>query len=240
MTGPWTKIADEAKLAASGSALAVGSGYGVGVQAWYNQDLAVDPANPNHVYAGLEEVFESTNARQHLGHRQPVLELRPGLRDQRRCPNTTHPDQHAMMIADGKIVIGNDGGVYSRPLSDDQQYGDWTDLNATLRNLQYYDARAGKLGDGHRGVGRPAGQRHVGAHARARSQMAEPAGGDGFYVIVDPRNANRMVGEYTDGAMYSSTDGGHTFADYVSPTCAAQDTVGDRPRPGLRSRAPGS
>ena len=43
-TGPWTKIGDEATLAASGSALAVGSGYGVGVQAWYNQDLAVDPA----------------------------------------------------------------------------------------------------------------------------------------------------------------------------------------------------
>ena len=51
-----------------------------------------------------------------------------------------------MMIADGKIVIGNDGGVYSRPLSDTQQDGDWTDLNATLRDLQYYDARAGKLG----------------------------------------------------------------------------------------------
>ena len=47
------------------------------------------------------------------------------------CPNGTHPDQHAMMISDGKIVIGNDGGVYSRPLGDGQQYGDWTDLNAT-------------------------------------------------------------------------------------------------------------
>src|SRR6202021_3750781 len=64
LTGPWTKIADEATLAASGSALAVGSGYGVGIQAWYNQDLAVDPANPDHVYIGLEEVFESTNAGQ--------------------------------------------------------------------------------------------------------------------------------------------------------------------------------
>ncbi len=61
VTGPWTKIADEAKLAASGSALAVGSTYGVGVQAWYNQTLSVDPANDNHVYIGLEEVFESTN-----------------------------------------------------------------------------------------------------------------------------------------------------------------------------------
>ena len=61
VAGPWTKIADEAKLAASGSALAVGSGYGVGVQAWYNQTLAVDPANAKHVYLGLEEVFQTTD-----------------------------------------------------------------------------------------------------------------------------------------------------------------------------------
>ena len=49
--------------------------------------------------------------------------------------------------------------------------------------------------------------------------MAEPAGGDGFDVIVDPQNANNMVGEYTDGTMYSTTDGGHSFNDFVSPTC---------------------
>jgi len=31
--------------------------------------------------------------------------------------------------------------------------------------------------------------------------------------------------------MYSSTDGGHSFADFVSPTCVAQATVGLTPRP---------
>ena len=145
VTGPWTKIADEATLAASGSALAVGSGYGVGVQAWYNQDLAVDPSNPDHVYAGLEEVFESTNAGSSWVTASPYWNYTFACEATNSCPNTTHPDQHAMMITDGKIVIGNDGGVYSRPLSDTQQYGDWTDLNATLRDLQYYDARAGKI-----------------------------------------------------------------------------------------------
>jgi hypothetical protein len=62
------------------------------------------------------------------------------------------------------------------------------------------------------------------------SQMVEPAGGDGFDVIVDPTNANRMVGEYTDGAMYSSTDGGHSFFNDVTPTCAGQAIVGLTPR----------
>ncbi len=233
VSGPWTKIGDEAKLAASGSALAVGSGYGVGVQAWYNQDLAVDPTNPDHVYAGLEEVFESTNAGTTWVTASPYWNY-PFACDQTSpptCPLTTHPDQHAMMIADGKIVIGNDGGVYSRPLADVQQYGDWSDLNATLHDLQYYDARAGSLPG--RGVGVWGGMQDNGTSVlnSGAAQMAEAAGGDGFDVVVDPQNANNMVGEYTDGAMYSSTDGGHSFQDYVSPTCAAQVTTGLTPRP---------
>ncbi len=56
--GPWTKIADYEQLAADGSAL-TSSGYMPGVQAWYNQFLTVDPANAQHVYAGLEEVYET-------------------------------------------------------------------------------------------------------------------------------------------------------------------------------------
>jgi hypothetical protein len=72
--------------------------------------------------------------------------------------------------------------------------------------------------------------------------MSEAAGGDGFDVIVDPHNANNWVGEYTDGTMYSTTDGGHSFFDPVSPTCAAQFTVFGKARsdcdPGARFVTP--
>ena len=231
VTGPWTLIGNEATLAASGSALAVGSGYGVGVQAWYNQDLAVDPSNPDHVYAGLEEVFESTNAGSAWVTASPYWNYTLACETANTCPNTTHPDQHAMMITDGKIVIGNDGGVYSRPLSDTQQYGDWTDLNTTLHTLQYYDARAGQIGGKTTVVWGGMQDNGSGILASGTSQEAKPAGGDGFDVIVDPTNANKIVGEYTDGTMYSSTDGGHSFADPVSPTCVAQATIGITPRP---------
>jgi hypothetical protein len=124
-----------------------------------------------------------------------------------------------MMISGGKIVIGNHGGVYSRPLSDTQQYGDWTDLNATLRSWQYHDARAGSLG---RGVGAWGGLQDNGTSFTASArQTVEPAGGDGFDVIVDPQNANNTVGEYAEGTTYSSTDGGHSFVN-MSPTCVGQ------------------
>ncbi|HEX4834029.1 MAG TPA: hypothetical protein VH478_23390 [Trebonia sp.] len=230
VAGPWTLIGNEAKLAATGSALAVGSGYGVGIQAWYNEDLVVDPANPDHVYAGLEEVYESANAGSSWVTASPYWNY--GLACGDSCPNATHPDQHAMMIADGKIVIGNDGGVYSRPLSDDQMYGDWSDLNATLHDLQFYDARAGTRPDGSTQV--VGGLQDNGTLVEDNAdlpQAVEPAGGDGFYVVVNPANADQWVGEYTDGAEYSTTDGGHTFTYYLSPTCDGQETVGMDPRP---------
>jgi sugar lactone lactonase YvrE len=230
VAGPWKLIGNEASLAASGSALAVGSGYGVGVQAWYNQDLAVDPNNPNHVYAGLEEVFESTNGGQSWITASPYWNYPFACDATNTCPNTTHPDQHAMMITDGKIVIGNDGGVYSRPLSDDAEDGQWTDLNATLRTMQYYDARAGSLPGGGTQVWGGMQDNGSAVVSTSSSQVSEAAGGDGFDVVVDPKNGNNIVGEYTDGTMYSSTDGGHSFFDPVSPTCVGQAEVGVTPR----------
>ena len=221
VAGPWTKIADATKLSNSGSANAYGAD-SVGAQAWYNQDLAVDPGNANHVYVGLEEVFETTDGGNTWNTASQYWNY--GLACGSSCPPTTHPDQHAMMIAGGQIVIGNDGGVYSRSLSDNTQYGGWADLNTDLRSWQYYDARAGYLPSS--GVGIWGGMQDNGTALfdPNQSQMVEPAGGDGFDVIVDPANANNMAGEYVDGTMYSSTDGGHSFNSYVSPTCAAQAT----------------
>ncbi|MFL6114808.1 MAG: WD40/YVTN/BNR-like repeat-containing protein, partial [Catenulispora sp.] len=62
VNGPYNQIATSAQLAASGSAMAlhtIGPGYQPGVQAWYDQSLIVDPADPMHVYMGLEELYES-------------------------------------------------------------------------------------------------------------------------------------------------------------------------------------
>lgn len=242
VAGRWTKIADSTTFDNSGSALASDPGYQPGVQAWYNQQLIVDPADPNHVYAGLEETFESTDGGKTWVTASPYWNYTLPCESSNTCPNTTHPDQHAIMITDGKVVIGNDGGVYSRPLSDDAMYGGWTDLNQTLATWQYYDARAGSLPGGQTGVWGGLQDNGTSVLLSGASQMAEPAGGDGFYVVVDPNNANNAVGEYTDGTMYSTTDGGHSFNPYVSPTCVGQAVVGLTPMsncdPGARFSTP--
>ena len=213
--GPYAKIADSASLGASGSALQNLDGYHVGIQSWYNQVLAVDPKNPMHVYVSLEEVFETNNGGATFDTASQYWNY--GLACGASCPPATHPDQHALALtADGQVVIGNDGGVYRRPMSA-TGYGNWTDLNDTLRTLQYYDAAAGKSGHGTAYWG---GLQDNGTSALfpGNAKNIEPAGGDGGTVLVNPANAAQAVGEYTNLAMYRTSDGGHTFTT-ISPEC---------------------
>jgi hypothetical protein len=221
-TGPYTKIADSDSLGASGSAIQNLPGYHVGVQSWYNQALLVDPHNPMKIYVSLEEVFQSndggatfTTASQYWNYGAPCGAS---------CPPGTHPDQHALARTnDGQVLIGNDGGVYRRPLSV-TGYGHWVDLNDTLRTLQYYDAAAGSAVPGSTARNRLlaywGGLQDNGTSflRPTAAKNIEPAGGDGGFVLVNPTNANQAVGEYTNLAMYSTSDGGHTF-DTISPLC---------------------
>src|SRR5206468_11088694 len=68
------------------------------------------------------------------------------------CPMAPHSDQHSVAAADGFLYIGNDGGLYRRPLNGnvniDGHATDWVSLNANLRTLQYYSVGVGKVPGG--------------------------------------------------------------------------------------------
>jgi len=224
--GPWKLIANETTLQNSGSALSEAIGFPVGVQAWYNNVLAVNPSNPDQLYVGLEEVFQTNDGGKTWHTASPYWNF--GLACNPNCPNTTHPDQHALAFSGGNILSGNDGGVYLRPISH-TGYGDWSDTNDSLHNLQDYDARAGML-DGQLAFWSGMQDNGSALLMHTRHTMIEPAGGDGFDVIVDPNNANRAVGEYVDLATYLTTDGGHTFRT-ASPSCVGQSIYLPAPRP---------
>ena len=78
-TGPWTPVVRSPELEADpGSAMdrrKIGVGFGPGVQAWYNQHIEVDPTDADHVMLGLEEIYQSTDGGEAVGHRGSVLEL---------------------------------------------------------------------------------------------------------------------------------------------------------------------
>jgi hypothetical protein len=207
--GPWSLAADYHELAASGSAL-TDPGYMPGIQAWYNQFLQVDPANPDHVYAGLEEVFESTNAGNtwttpgpYWNFDFPCWSIDPA-KQTGDCYQTTHPDQHSVAIGryHGKrfVVVGDDGGTYRRPVRGSADASghatDWTSLNdGTIDVLQYYSVGAGW--DRH-GVAISGGLQDNGESILRPGDrvMGSNFGGDGGDTIVDPRNGCNIAEEY--------------------------------------------
>ncbi|KUN29823.1 glycosyl hydrolase [Streptomyces antibioticus] len=210
-SGPWTKIADYKALAASGSAL-TDSGYMPGVQAWYNQFLTVDPSDPEHVYAGLEEVFESKDGGSnwsavgpYWNFGFPCWSIDPA-KQTGDCHQTTHPDQHGVAIGryHGKtwVYVGNDGGVYKRPLAGSQDASghatDWTSLNdGTMDTLQYYSVGVGK-DPTYGGLSVTGGLQDNGQSVLRSNDkvMGSNFGGDGGDTLTDPANGCNIAEEY--------------------------------------------
>lgn len=213
--GPWTKIADTKTLAGSGSAMQYPSGYEPGVQAWYNQAILIDPAKPDRIFLGLEEIYESADAGKTwhaigpYSNKIPACYVPPGPD---KCPFTTHPDQHAFAInRNGTLYTASDGGVWSRPAALGPVVR-WTDDNATLHTLQYYQALPGRAPGG--GYAEWGGLQDNGlsrnpAHGQAMVQASVGNGGDGGSVLVDPANADNVAtGLLMD--IVISNDGGRS------------------------------
>ncbi|MFB9237358.1 glycosyl hydrolase [Plantactinospora siamensis] len=212
--GPWNKIADSQKLANSGSALKQsvgGKGYGPGIQAWYNQFMTVDPANPKHVWVGLEEVYETTDGGATWKTIGPYWNFYFSCWDlsdaKNTCPDSTHPDQHSVAVGNGSVYVGNDGGVYKRPVNGQTNANgnatDWASLNdGTIDALQYYSVAVGKDPE-KSGVVVSGGLQDNGASILRPGDtvMGSHFGGDGGDALADPANGCRQVQEYTNLAM---------------------------------------
>jgi hypothetical protein len=239
LAGPWNKIASPANLgnAESGSALAqsFGIGYRPGIQAWYNQFLLADPrpSKADHVFVGLEEVYETQDAGRHWATVGPywnfyfscwnkdVLYPPNGTSGGNGCPQSTHSDQHTAAVGryNGKtyLYVGNDGGVYRRPLDGqvnaNNNATDWQSLNdGTIDALQYYAVGVGSIAgdDGSRpdistgdNVLVSGGlQDNGGSLVRPGApKMVSNFGGDGGDVLVDPNDGCNIVQEYVFLAM---------------------------------------
>src|SRR3954469_2089395 len=225
--GPFNQIASPSVLMNSGSAQkpgAIGTGYKPGVQAWYNQFLIVDPANANHLYVGLEEVYETTDAGKSWVTAAPYWNLTLKCfnlmaQDFGGCADTTHSDQHAAAISAGRLYVGNDGGVFSRPTSVSTAGGGWTDHNRNLGTLQYYYADSGIDPVTGRTVfwgglqDNGTSKLIEGADLRNPAEASQPFGGDGGATVVDTDNASNVLTEYTDLDTANTNDGGRHWRE---------------------------
>jgi uncharacterized repeat protein (TIGR01451 family) len=198
------------------------SGY-CGSQCFYDNVLAVDPNDPNTVYAlglfnygtGSGGVFRSTDGG------QTWKDLGWDL----------HPDYHAIAINPAntsQIMIGNDGGVWTsdhkggRLAGETVTHPDWVDLNGTVDPatagvihrtglaITQFTSIANVPTIPARVWGGTQDNGTLRKSAASRSWF-DVESGDGGQVIVDPTDANFVYGNYFGISPYRNTDGGLSF-----------------------------
>jgi photosystem II stability/assembly factor-like uncharacterized protein len=226
--GPWTKVVDAQELASDpGSAMdprKIGPGFAPGVQAWYNQYLIINPANPNHLILGLEEIYQSLDGGQNwdtIGRywnfcyadppwpESPWCNSGPGTAND---PKTTHPDQHdAQFMPNGSLLAGNDGGMWSQsgPTFNND---DWRNLNETINTAQCYYGDMSADGTALCGM-----QDNGTGKFEGSKRWPLVTGGDGGDVAIEPHDSSDMWSEYVFLTTQVSSDGGRTWTVNAPP-----------------------
>ena len=169
--------------------------------AWYFGDVAVDPNDPETVYAQGRILVRSTNGG------IDFTDLTAG-------GNSVHVDFHGMWIDpldSDRLYVGNDGGFFSSV----DGGGSWF-KSVDLPITQFYagcvdPSNANRVGGGTQDNGcmltggTPGGWYDI-----------QVFGADGFYVLIDPTNPNITFSEYQYGSErrgpYRSTNGGASGA----------------------------
>jgi len=181
-------------------------------QAGYNLAIAVDPLNPNTVWAAGVGLFRSDDGGVTWGY----------------AFNANHPDQHGLVfdpafdgVANQNLYSISDGGIYKTNAArgktgtcvSTNSAVNWSSLDNGYVTTQFYH-----------GVPYPGGAAFFGGTqdngtlrgASATGPWSSIYGGDGGVSRLDPLNANTVYVEYVLGAFAKSTDGGFTYASAVN------------------------
>ncbi len=161
---------------------------------WFFGNIRVDPNNPDIVYA-----MGVTNYRS----------LDGGQSWEYFLDDDMHVDFHAWEVHpqnSNRIVVGNDGGVY---ISDDMGQ---TWQHPQLPITQFYECEIDNSLP-YRYYGGTQDNNTIRTLTGDGDDWDRIIGGDGFHVIVDPTNNQRIYGEYQFGNLRRSEDGGDTFDD---------------------------
>lgn len=186
-------------------------GVDVGGQAWYDLALVVHPSDPNRLFAGGVNLWESLDGgaqwtcagHWYAGGDRPYL----------------HADQHGLaFLPDGRLLIGNDGGAFTLdPDSDVAQ-----DHSAGLAIAQTYRMDADPLA-----MDRfLAGTQDNGTFLKHDGEWEHVLGGDGFACAFHAQLPDVVYASLYYGQIFRSDDGGNAFVEIAGNTTTGVDGQG--------------
>ncbi|MGE5431120.1 MAG: T9SS type A sorting domain-containing protein [Syntrophomonadaceae bacterium] len=188
-------------------------------QAWYDNVVAVDPQDPNTVYAGGLDFWKSTDGGKTWAQKTNWYNS-SGFA-------YVHADHHAIAVDpsnSSSIYLGTDGGIFKST----NKGSSWTDLNNDLYITQFYYGAVDPSANKYYGGAQDNGT----VKSDGGTDWYEILSGDGGAVEVDYNNPNTIYMEYVDLAIYKSTDGGKSYTKAISgiPTGGASQWSGTSDR----------
>jgi hypothetical protein len=171
-------------------------GEGSSDQAWYDNTLAVDPANPAHVLAAGIAMVETTDGGSTWSNVNGG-----GFFSVEH--NVLHPDFHALTFtASGNAIIGCDGGVYEYNPTKPGPSG-VSNLNTDQNTTQFYE----DLGVYNNGAEVLGGLQDNGTVLyTGAASWPDKLSGDGGYSAINPLDGTQGFAE-ADGSLYEETGG---------------------------------
>jgi len=161
---------------------------------WYLNVITVDPANENVAFVGGVYLYKTSN----------------GGNSWLEVGQSQHIDFHALTYdASGRLLCGNDGGVYRSQDSG----ATWAILNNNLGIIQFYAGISLDPNDPDIIYG---GTQDNGTLKRLgveKNNWKIILGGDGGYTGISPNNSQVIFSEYQGtGNLYKSNNGGNSFS----------------------------
>jgi photosystem II stability/assembly factor-like uncharacterized protein len=207
------------------------TGYPIYSQGWYDQAIAVDPADPDKLFLGGIDQYRSDDAGYTFGMTGYLFfrEEEPSY------PHYIHVDQHTIVfhpdydgVTNQTMFVGNDGGLWktenARAASTQEECPIaaspgpppevvWESLNNGYAVTQFYHGAVAKTADVFIAGAQDNGTSRVGS-TTTPNDWAEIYGGDGGYVAIDHTDDDVVYVEIQGfPTMVKSIDGGETFVD---------------------------
>lgn len=195
-------------------------------QGWYDNTIAVDPVNPDRVWAGGVDLFRSDDGGKTWGLMSYWWGDSQGF---------VHADQHALVfhpLYDGNAVktlfVANDGGIYktddalapavmdtAQVCTPEAARSRWTNINNGYGVTQFYFGLPYPGGETYFGGTQDNGVIR-GSQAPGPDAWETLVPGDAGYVAVDPHNPDVLYASLTNLSIYKSTDGWATYDQAIS------------------------
>ena len=196
---------------------------------WYCNTIAVDPVNPEVVWAGGVDLFRSDDGGRTWGLASYWWSA-PG-----RIPPFVHADQHAIAfhpdydgLANTTVYFANDGGIFRTTTP----YATVPKNHAAICEDRYSKMKFEPLNNNYgvtqfyHGAVFPDGRGIIGGtqdNGTIMSRLEEGTdgwarvtGGDGGYVAISQTNPSLIYSEAQYGLVFRSTNGGRTFRTFTT------------------------